>query len=26
MLKRIDTLAEAPPAENWDGVWHLDQK
>jgi hypothetical protein len=26
MLKRIDTLAGAPPAENWDGVWHLDQK
>jgi class 3 adenylate cyclase len=26
MLKRIDTLAEAPPAENWDGGWHLDQK
>jgi class 3 adenylate cyclase len=26
MLKRIDTLAGAPPAENWDGVWRLDQK
>ena len=26
MLKRIDTLAEAPSAENWDGVWYLDQK
>ena len=26
MLKRIDTLAGAPPAENWDGAWHLDQK
>jgi class 3 adenylate cyclase len=26
MLKRIDALAGAPPAENWDGVWHLDQK
>jgi hypothetical protein len=26
MLKRVDTLAGAPPAENWDGAWHLDQK
>jgi class 3 adenylate cyclase len=26
MLKRLDTLAAAPPADNWDGAWHLDQK
>jgi len=26
MLKRIDTLAAAPPAADWDGVWHLDRK
>jgi class 3 adenylate cyclase len=26
MLKRIDTLAAEPPAENWDGAWYLDQK
>ena len=26
MLKRIDGLAAAPPVENWDGAWHLDQK
>ena len=26
MLKRVDTLADAPPPENWDGAWHLDQK
>jgi adenylate/guanylate cyclase family protein len=26
MLKRIDTFAAAPPADNWDGAWHLDQK
>ena len=26
MLKRIDTLVEAQPAENWDGAWYLDQK
>jgi class 3 adenylate cyclase len=26
MLKRIDMLAVEPPAENWDGAWHLDQK
>jgi class 3 adenylate cyclase len=26
MLKRLDTMAAAPPAEDWDGAWHLDQK
>jgi adenylate cyclase len=26
MLKRLDTMAAAPPAENWDGAWYLDQK
>ncbi len=26
MLKRIDIFAAAPPAEDWDGAWHLDQK
>ncbi len=26
MLKRIDTFAAAPPPDNWDGAWHLDQK
>jgi class 3 adenylate cyclase len=26
MLKRIDTLATAPPADDWDGAWRLDQK
>jgi hypothetical protein len=26
MLKRIDTFVEAPPADNWDGAWSLDQK
>jgi len=26
MLKRLDMFAAAPPAENWDGAWHLDQK
>ncbi len=26
MLKRLDTMAAAPPPENWDGAWYLDQK
>lgn len=26
LLKRIEGFAVAPPAENWDGVWRLDQK
>jgi class 3 adenylate cyclase len=26
MLKRVDVLAATPPAEDWDGAWHLDQK
>jgi len=26
MLKRIDTLAATLPADDWDGVWRLDQK
>ncbi len=25
-LKRIDLLAATPPAEEWDGAWHLEQK
>jgi hypothetical protein len=26
MLKRIGTLAATLPADDWDGVWRLDQK
>ncbi len=26
LLKRLDTLQAANLAEDWDGVWHLDQK
>jgi class 3 adenylate cyclase len=26
MLKRVDTLAAAAPADDWDGAWRLDQK
>jgi class 3 adenylate cyclase len=26
MLKRIDFLAASPPAADWDGAWHLEQK
>ena len=26
MLKRIDALAAAPPADDWDGAWRLEQK
>jgi class 3 adenylate cyclase len=26
MLKRVDTLATAAPADDWDGAWRLDQK
>jgi class 3 adenylate cyclase len=26
MLKRIDLFAAAPPAADWDGAWHLEQK
>jgi len=26
MLKRIDVLQASPPADNWDGVWHFEQK
>jgi adenylate cyclase len=26
LLKRIDVLAAAPPPDDWDGAWHLDQK
>lgn len=25
-LKRIDAFAAAPPADGWDGTWHLDRK
>ena len=25
-LQRIDGFAEAPPGEDWDGSWYLDQK
>jgi class 3 adenylate cyclase len=26
MIKRIDGLAAAPPADDWDGAWHMEQK
>jgi adenylate cyclase len=26
MLKRIDLLSAAPPSEDWDGAWRLEQK
>ncbi|MGC1351587.1 MAG: adenylate/guanylate cyclase domain-containing protein [Xanthobacteraceae bacterium] len=26
MLKRIDLFVAAPPAADWDGAWHLEQK
>lgn len=26
MLERIDGLAAAPPADDWDGAWHIEQK
>ena len=26
LLKRIDILAATPPADDWDGAWHLEQK
>ena len=26
LLKRIDLLAVSPPADDWDGAWHLEQK
>ena len=26
MLKRIDLFIAAPPVDNWDGAWHLEQK
>jgi class 3 adenylate cyclase len=26
MLKRIDVFVAAPPAADWDGAWHLEQK
>jgi class 3 adenylate cyclase len=26
MLKRIDAFVAAPPAVDWDGAWHLEQK
>ena len=26
MLKRIDVFVAAPPADDWDGAWHLEQK
>jgi len=26
MLKRIDGLAAAPPGDDWDGAWHIEQK
>jgi hypothetical protein len=25
-IKRLDSLAAAPPGDSWDGAWHLDQK
>ena len=25
-IKRIDSLMVAPPADGWDGSWHLEQK
>jgi hypothetical protein len=25
-IKRIDSLMATPPADGWDGSWHLDQK
>jgi len=26
LIARIDTLAQTPPAEDWDGAWYLDHK
>ncbi len=26
LLRRIDDLRKNPPASDWDGVWHLDNK
>ncbi len=26
LLKRIDVVAATPPADDWDGTWHLEQK
>jgi adenylate cyclase len=26
MVKRIGDLQANPPADDWDGAWHLDQK
>ena len=26
MVKRIDVLAAAPPTDDWDGAWHIEQK
>ncbi len=26
LLKRIEFLAASPPADDWDGAWHLEQK
>jgi len=25
-IKHIDDMIAAPPGDDWDGAWHLDQK